>query len=304
MKIVVLICDGIFGQKPVYIDSIYKLYDKNLYYVFNPNDLYAVDLAMEIKREVEGVNITAISVGNTRAENLVKKSLLIGVDRGIWGDCENVILENSYVIGTVLARIIEQHCHDYDILMLGNNSQDYGFGIVGSTLARRLGSDIFDNVSFIEKINAHKYSKNRAITFHKKMEKGDRLICECLTPVILSVAGSGRGVRGVCLDDIIRNNQKGVEVVRIEGFLNSNDGKGNRKKMEMIFDGYHEPRPRPKKIPVPDSSLNAMERLKNITAGNMTKKETNMFEGEAEGVATEFVRCINKELRQKVTGRR
>ena len=294
MNIIVLICDGIFGQKPVYIDHKFKLYDNNLYYVCNPNDLYAIDLAKKIKKEVEGVKITAISIGNTRAGNLVKKSLLIGVDRGIWGDCENVILENSYDIGYVLAKIIDHYCHDFDILLLGNSSQDFGFGLVGSTLAHRFGLNFFDNVSFIENINVQKYMKNRTITFHKKMEKGDRLICESNTPVIIGVAGSGEGINGTRLGDIISNSQKDIEVVKIEGILNSNDSQVGRKKINIIFDGYHEPRPRPKKIPVPDSSLNAMDRLKNIMAGNMPKKATNMFDGEPECVASEFVKYITR----------
>ena len=294
MNIIVLICDGIYGQKPVIIDHKFKLYENNMYYVCNSNDLYAIDLAMKIKGEVEGVNVTAISIGNARAANLVKKSLLIGVDRGIWGECENGTLENSYDIGHALAKIIEQYCHEFDVLLLGNSSQDFGFGVVGSTLAHRLGVNIFENVSYIENIDARKYMENRTVTFHKKMEKGDRQICECHTPVIIGVSGSGKGIRGTCLGDIMRNIQKDIEVVKVEGMLNSNDGPGSKKKMEIIFDGYHEPRPRPKKIPVPDSSLNAMDRLRSITAGNIPKKTTNMFEGEAEGVATELVKYITR----------
>jgi electron transfer flavoprotein beta subunit len=249
---------------------------------------------MEIKREVEGVDITTISIGNERAANLVKKSLLIGVDRGIWGDCDNLRLENSYDIGCILAKVIEQYCNGFDILMLGNSSQDYGFGLIGSALAHRFGLNIFDNVSFIEKINVQKYMEKRSITFHKKMEKGDRLICESSTPIIVSVAGSGKGINGICLGDIIGNNQKDMEVVKIEGILNSNDSKKSWNHNDIIFDGYHEPRPRPKKIPVPDSSMSAMDRLKNITAGNMPKKTTNMFEGEAECVATEFIKYMTR----------
>lgn len=294
MNIIVLICDGIFGQKPVYIDHKFKLYDKNMYYECNPNDLYAIDLAMKIKKEVEGVNITAISIGNARAANLVKKSLLIGADRGIWGDCGNVSPENSYEIGHALAEIIDQYCREFDILLLGNSSNDFGFGLVGSTLAHRFGSNVFDNISFIENINVRKYMENHTITFHKKMEKGDRLICESHTPVVISVAGSGKGVKGTCLRDIMRNYQKEIEVVKMEGIFNSSDGQGRRMKMDIVFDGYHEPRPRPKKIPVPDSSLNAMDRLKYITSGHMPKKTTNMFEGEPEFVAAEFVKCITE----------
>ena len=294
MNIVVLICDGIFGQKPVYIDHNFKLYDKNVYYECNPNDLYAIDLAMKIKKEVEGVNITAISIGNARAANLVKKSLLIGVDRGIWGDCGNVLMENSYDIGNALAGIIEQYCHEFDILLLGNSSHDYGFGLVGSILAHRFGLNIFDNISFIESINVREHMEDRKITFHKIMEKGDRLVFESQTPVIIGVSGRGKGINGACFEDIINNIHKNIEVVKIEGILKSSEGQGNRKKTNIIFDGYYEPRPRPKKIPVPDSSLSAMDRLRNITAGNIPKKTTNMFEGEPECVAMEFVKCISR----------
>lgn len=293
MNIVVLLCDGIFGQKPVYIDHDVKLYEKNLYYVCNPSDLYAIDLAMNIKKEVEGTCITAISIGNARAANLVKKSLLIGADRGIWGDCRNVTLENSYDVGFALANTIERHCQGFDLLLMGNSSQDFEFGIVGSTLAYRFGINIFDNISYIEKIDHRICVEHGSITFHKIMEKGDRLICESPTPLIISVSGIGKGVKGALLDDIVRNTQKKIEVVNVEDVLNAPGVQENRKHADITFQGYLEPRPRPKKIPVPDSSLNAMDRLKKITAGNMPGKATNIVEGEPERVAAEFVKCIS-----------
>lgn len=161
MKIIVLTCDGIYGQKPVYIDHRFKLYENNLYFVPNPNDLYAMDLAMKIKKEMDGVNITAISVGNARAANLVRNSMLIGADRGIWGDCGNVLLESSYNIGYILGKIIELYCCDFDLLLLGDSSQDYGSGLIGSILAYRFGLNIFDNVSLVESISTQSYMENR-----------------------------------------------------------------------------------------------------------------------------------------------
>ena len=292
MNIVVLLCDGIFGQKPVYIDHDMKLYEKNLYYVCNPSDLHAIDLAMNIKKEVEDACITAVSIGNARAANLVKKTMLIGADRGIWGDCNNVALENSYDIGFVLAKVIERYCHPFDILLMGNSSQDFEFGIVGSTLARRFGINIFDNISYIENIDRRKYKEHQSITFHKIMEKGDRLICESPVPLIISVSGFGKGVKGARLGDIIRNTQKEIEIVTIEDVLNAPGVQESRRHADITFQGYLEPRPRPKKIPVPDSSMNAMDRLKHITAGTMPRKATNIVEGEPERVAAEFVKCI------------
>lgn len=293
MNIVVLLCDGIFGQKPVYIDHDVKLYEKNLYYVCNPSDLYAIDLAMNIKKEVEGTCITAISIGNARAADLVKKSMLIGADRGIWGDSHDVTLENSYDIGFALATIIERYCQGFDLLLMGNSSQDFEFGIVGSTLAHRFGINIFDNISYIEKIDQRKYEEHKSIMFHKIMDKGDRLICESHAPLIISVSGFGNGVKGARLGDIIRNTNKKIEIVDIEEALNATGVQGSGKHADITFQGYLEPRPRPKKIPVPDSSLNAMDRLKSITGGNAPKKATNIIEGTPEHVAAEFVKCIS-----------
>jgi hypothetical protein len=78
MNIVVLLCDGIFGQKPVYIDGGAKIYEKNLYFVCNPSDLHAIALAMSIKKMIGDTLVTAISIGNARAADLVRKAMSIG----------------------------------------------------------------------------------------------------------------------------------------------------------------------------------------------------------------------------------
>lgn len=293
MNIVVLLCDGIFGQKPVYIDGGAKIYEKNLYFVCNPSDLHAIALAMSIKKMIGDTLVTAISIGNARAADLVRKAMLIGADRGIWGDCTAVPLENSYDIGFALANIIERYCRPFDMVLMGNSSQDYEFGIVGSTLARTFGIHIFDNVSDIETIDPRKYMDHGTVTFHKIMEKGDRLVCESSSPLILGVSGSGKGLNDVRLDELLRNTENGIEVVDVEGVLDASGVHGSRMHAAIEFLGYLEPRPRPKKIPVPDSSLNAMDRLKNITAGSLPGKATNIVEGEPDRVAAEFVKCIS-----------
>lgn len=293
MNIVVLVCDGIFGRKPVYIENDFELYEKNLYYVCNPDDLHAIDLAMTIRNDVGDACVAAISVGNERAADLARKSLLIGADRGIWGNCGKAALETSYEIGIVLADIIERHCHPFDLLLMGNNSRDFGFGIVGPALARRFCVNIFDNVSHIETIDGRKYRENPSITFHKIMEKGDRLVCESPAPLILGVSGPGKGSEGVRPGDLMANVRKEIEVVHCGETFGATDKRGRGNHAGIAFQGFLEPRPRPKKIPVPDSSLSPMDRLKKITAGTTPGKATNLVEGDPERVAAEFVKCVS-----------
>jgi electron transfer flavoprotein beta subunit len=293
VNIVVLVCDGIFGRKPVYIDDDAELYEKNLYYVCNPDDQHAIDLAMAVRNDVGDARVTAISVGNERAADLARKSLLIGADRGIWGNCGNAVPETGYDIGFVLADIIERHCRPFDLLLMGSCSPDFRFGIVGPALARRFCMNYFDNVSHIETIDGRKYRERPSITFHKIMEKGDRLVCESPAPLVIGVSGSGKGLGGVRSGDLMTNIRKEIEVVQVGETFDGPGMRERRKLTGIAFQGYLEPRPRPKKIPVPDSSLSPMDRLKKITAGNTPGKATNIVEGDPERVAAEFVKCVS-----------
>ncbi len=294
MNIVVLLCDGIYGLKKIFIDSPFTIYDKNLVHVANRSDLYAMDLAVAVRSTMDGATVTTISVGDRRSEELVARSMIKGADRGIWGDCEGTSMENGYGVAPIIGKIVEKHVGGFDVLLTGNSSQDHAFGVVGSTLARTFGVRFFGHVSAIASIARARQRPCFELTVAKLMPKGDRLIFRTVTPAIFGVEGIGKGTHGVSLDDFLARKRKPVERIRVRDLIGAGFPIGTGEHGGLKFEGYHEPRRRPKKIYVPDGSMNAADRLKQIVSGSMSRKNTDIVAGEPGRVSDELVRYLRQ----------
>lgn len=292
MRIVVLACTCIYGQKPVLVEDPFALYERNLCRVVNANDLFAVEMASRIRKENQGVTVTVISVGTQEAEHMLEKMLWIGADRAIWGDTGDREWDNPDDIGRSLLRLVTEHAGSFDLLMVGNGSQDFGLGSMGPALASALGLDIHMNTVLIENIAEDEEGRSYRLRLHRKMEKGDRLIFETGTPVVLGMEGRGRGLVDCRLGDLLQDHRKRMEVVPLNPVGASGGGGETAGKKDIVFQGYFEPRPRPKKIHVPDGSLNAMERLRSMTAGTVAKRSSNMIDGDDRFVSNEFLRYL------------
>ncbi len=294
MNIVVLQSDGIYGLKKVFVDGPFAIYDRNLVHVVNRSDLYAMDMAVAIRSTMDGATVTTISVGDRRSEELVARSMIKGADRGIWGDCEGASVEDGYGVAAILGKILETHLGGFDVLLMGNSSQDHAFGVAGSELARTSRVRFFGHIAEIRSIARARQGSRFELTAAKLMPKGDRLIFRTVTPAIFGVEGTGTGTHGVGLDDFLARKRKPVERIRVRDLVGAGFPNGTRERGSIKFEGYHEPRRRPKKIYVPDGSLSAADRLKQITSGSVSRKNTDIVAGEPERVSDELVRYLRQ----------
>jgi len=292
MNIVVLMSDGIYGLKKVFVDSTFTIYEKNLVYVTNRSDLYAMDLAVVIRSAVAGATVTAISVGDRRSEELVARSIIKGADRGIWGECEGTSVENGYGIAGILGNIVQKHVGGFDVLLMGNNSQDHAFGVVGSTLARTFGVRFFSHITAVGSIARAGQGSGFDLTVAKLMPKGDRLFFRSRTPAIFGVEGIGKGTNEIGLEDFLTRQRKAVERIKVRDLTSPGSSKVTGDYGALKFEGYHEPRRRPKKIYVPDSTLSPADRLKHIISGNVSRRNTDVVDGEPDRVSEELVRYL------------
>ncbi len=294
MNIVVLLSDGIYGLKKVFVDSPFTIYDKNLVYVPNGSDLYALDMAVAIRSAVDGATVTTISVGDRRSEELAARSIVKGADRGIWGDCQGRPVENGYGIAGIVGNIVQKHVGGFDLLLIGNNSQDHAFGVVGSALSRTFGVRYFGHIAAIGPIARAGQGPGFDLTVAKLMPKGDRLIFRSGTPAIFGVEGVGKGTNEIALEDFLARKRKPVERIAVRDLVGPGSSNGTGDHGGLKFEGYHEPRRRPKKIYVPDSTLSPADRLKHIISGSVSRKNTDTVSGEPDRVSEEFVRYLKQ----------
>lgn len=103
----------------------------------NPYDLYALEMAMELKEQCGGT-VTAVTMGPPQAEVMMKEAYMMGVDEAyIFTDRTFAgadVLATSYT----LAQGITAIC-DYDVIVCGKQTTDGDTAQVGPAMAEYLG---------------------------------------------------------------------------------------------------------------------------------------------------------------------
>jgi len=116
--------------------------------VINPFDAQAVEAALRIK-EKEGGKITAISMGNESAKDIVKHVISMGADEGIL--LSDAAFEGSDSMATahILTKAVEK-VGEYDLILTGRQAADWDAGQVGSIIAENLGIPVITLAKSIE----------------------------------------------------------------------------------------------------------------------------------------------------------
>jgi len=105
--------------------------------VLNPNDKNALEVALQLKEKHGNVMITAVSMGPPQAEESLRESLSIGVDKAVLLSDKQFAgadtLATSYTLSLAVRKI---GC--FDLILCGKESADGVTGHVGPQLAEFL----------------------------------------------------------------------------------------------------------------------------------------------------------------------
>ncbi|RKN04414.1 electron transfer flavoprotein subunit beta/FixA family protein [Streptomyces radicis] len=99
-------------------------------------DEYAVEQALVIAEEVDGAEVTVLTVGPDDATDALRKALSMGADKAVHVTDDD--LHGTDVMGTslVLAKAVEHI--GYDLVLCGMASTDGSMGVLPAILAERL----------------------------------------------------------------------------------------------------------------------------------------------------------------------
>jgi len=149
----------------------------DLVYSVNEWDNYAVEEAISIRDKVGG-SVTVVSVGGEEAEEIIRREMAMGADKGI--HLSDQAFEESD--GKGLARILQAAIAkgSYDLIMTGVQADD-GAGQVGGMLAAMLDWPFASLVNHIEVIN------DKTIKVGREIAGGNQEMNEIDLPCVLSI---------------------------------------------------------------------------------------------------------------------
>ncbi len=149
--------------------------------IFNPDDLHALEAALEVKESVSGSKVHVLTMGPPSAVQVLKDSLYRGADfTALISDRKFAgadTLATSYALKCAIEKI-----GDYDIVFCGRQAIDGDTAQVGPQTAEKLGINQITNVSRIEEVDPRK----KELVAKRSIEGGFEIV-KASFPLLLTV---------------------------------------------------------------------------------------------------------------------
>ncbi len=163
--------------------------------VFNPEDMNALEMALDLKDRY-GATVTVFTMGPSHAAEVLREALYMGADRAILLTDRIFAGSDTLATSLVLSQAI-RHFGAVDLILCGREAIDGNTAQVGPQVAEKLDMNQITYVDVIEQIDALKCS-----CWHE-VEEGRELV-ESKLPVLLTVTATANMPRPFSAKRIMR----------------------------------------------------------------------------------------------------
>ena len=165
----------------------------------NPPDDNAIEEAVKIKEAGKATEVVAISVGEEKAQETVRKALAVGADRGILVKTEGII--EPLAVSKILHKIVEKE--KPDLVFMGKQAIDDDCNQTGQMLAALLN---WPQATFASKIEI----KEKSLEVIREIDEGLETI-EVNMPAIVTCDLRLNEPRYASLPNIMKAKKKPIE---------------------------------------------------------------------------------------------
>ena len=281
MKIVVCVKEVVHLYGRIGSDLENILDGGNTVRLLNDYDLFAVEEAIRIK-ENRGGEVIVISLGPSTSEAVLRECLAMGADRAIRIDDSVVGDSDSYAKSVALSKAINKLT--YDLIFFGKEAIDTDGGEVGGMVAGHLDIPLVTAV-----IKFELSQEGTSAKLYRCLEKGAREIVQCPFPAVITVEKGINRPRYPAHRNRLWAEKEVVSVWddKMIGLEESTFALSETKTRVLKLSP---PRPRTRKIFVPESDLSPEERLNLLMSGGIVEKaDTSVLEGSPEEIASKVV---------------
>jgi electron transfer flavoprotein beta subunit len=167
----------------------------------NPPDDNAIEEAVKIKEAGKATEIIAITVGEEKAQETVRKALAVGADRGILIKTEGIV--EPLAVAKALQKIVDKE--KPDLVFMGKQAIDDDCNQTGQMLSALLN---WPQATFASKIEI----KDRTLEVTREIDEGLETI-EVNLPAIVTCDLRLNEPRYASLPNIMKSKKKPLEVL-------------------------------------------------------------------------------------------
>jgi len=250
-------------------------------YIVNPFDELAVEQAIRVKEALGEGEVTLLTLGELIAEKALRRCVAMGAERLIQINDPSFGRLDAWGMSFVLARAIK--VLEPDMILCGKEALDDQGGQMGAYMAERLGLPYVSCTVQMEVVPGE-----GKVRIHRSLDRGGGEVLECRLPALFSIEKGSYEPRYPTVRDQLHALDERIECWDREAL-----GLRAEELVSMVeVLETHPPRPRPKRISSPDSSLNGFERTVVLLSGTGAEKVGNIVEGTPEKLVGEIVRFL------------
>lgn len=149
--------------------------------IFNPDDLHALEMALQVK-DRHGGTVTVLTMGPPTAAEILREALFRGADRVILLTDRKAAGSDTLATSYLLARAVRT-AGTFDLVFCGRQAIDGDTAQVGPQVAEKLG---LPQITYAEAIEA---LEDGAIVARRALPLGTETV-RCRLPCLLTVVGS------------------------------------------------------------------------------------------------------------------
>jgi electron transfer flavoprotein beta subunit len=154
--------------------------------IFNPEDLNALEMALEIKERTGGT-VTVITMGPPKAANILRDSLFRGADKVVLLTDRKFAGADTLATSNVLQLAVRK-VGNYDLVLCGRQAIDGDTAQVGPQTAEKLG---IPQITYAEQVIE---IDSTHITAQRALDHGSEIV-RCKMPVLLTVVNTANTPR-------------------------------------------------------------------------------------------------------------
>ena len=171
----------------------------------NPPDDNAVEESVKLKESAKAKEVIAVTVGEEKAQETVRKALAVGADRGIHVKTDGYV--EPLGVAKILKKIVEKE--KPDLVFMGKQAIDDDCNQTGQMLAALLG---WSQGTFVSKVQL----KDKIIEVTREVDEGLETI-EINLPAIVTCDLRLNEPRYASLPNIMKAKKKTIEQIAAKG---------------------------------------------------------------------------------------
>ena len=204
----ILVCMKQVPQKdaPLKLNESGTWIREDVSYEVNEPDAYALEEALR-QKEKHGGEVSVITAGPARAQQVLREALAKGADRAIHLEDNAFVGLDAFSTARALAAAIKDE--QFDLIFTGLQSDDYGFAQTGVILSELLGWPHATIIMQIEKTDS-------GIKVKRELEAGYFQFVEMPVPAVLTIQSGINKLRYTTLIGIKQAKNKPLKVALAE----------------------------------------------------------------------------------------